>query len=72
MRITSEIAVGRPASEAFDLLTNFERNTEWQKGMRSCVLTSDPLMRIMVERSVRQDYAGLKALLAAGGSAHGT
>ncbi|MFW2380445.1 MAG: SRPBCC family protein [Acidimicrobiales bacterium] len=37
----SEIAINRPAVEVFDVVADMGRNTEWQKGMKSCVWTSD-------------------------------
>ena len=41
MRTTSEVEVKRPADEVFEVVADMSRNPEWQKGMTSCVWTSD-------------------------------
>lgn len=45
IQVTASVEVDRAASEAFAVLADFERNTQWQKGMRSCRWTSDPPLR---------------------------
>jgi hypothetical protein len=39
---TTSIEIARPADVVFDVIADMSRNTEWQKGMRSCRWTSDP------------------------------
>ena len=34
------------APEAFEVISDFERNPSWQKGMRSCRWTTDPPLRV--------------------------
>ncbi len=38
--------IDAPPSAVFEVLSNFERNPDWQKGMRSCRWTSDPPLRV--------------------------
>ncbi len=35
-----------PPSEVFAVVSDFERNPTWQKGMRSCRWTTDPPLRV--------------------------
>ncbi len=41
MHTTSEVIVNRSAADVFDVVADMSRNPEWQKGMKSCVWTSD-------------------------------
>ena len=38
--------IDAPATDVFDLLSDFERNPTWQKGMRSCRWTTEPPLRV--------------------------
>ncbi len=38
-------SIDAPPSAVFELLSDFERNPTWQKGMRSCRWTTDPPVR---------------------------
>jgi uncharacterized membrane protein len=40
IRLTTTI--GRPATQVFDFVSDFENNPRWQRGMRSCRWTSPP------------------------------
>jgi uncharacterized membrane protein len=42
----SSLEIDRPAAEVFDVVADFSRNPEWQKGMRSAVWTSEPPTRV--------------------------
>lgn len=42
MEIHASVEIDRPAREVFTVLADFERNPEWQQGMRSARWTSDP------------------------------
>lgn len=44
LRTTIEIA--RPADVVFEYIADMSNNPKWQKGMQTCVWTSDPPLRI--------------------------
>ena len=44
--VTATINIDRPAPVAFALVSDFERNPEWQRGMVSCTFTTDPPLRV--------------------------
>jgi hypothetical protein len=46
MRLRSSLEVSRPAVEVFDVVSDFTRNPEWQRGMKSAAWTTDPPIRI--------------------------
>lgn len=46
MRMRSSIEIEQPAHDVFAVVSDFSRNPEWQRGMRSAVWTSDPPVRV--------------------------
>ena len=38
--------IDRPADEVFAVISDFSRNPEWQKGMKSAIWTSEPPTRV--------------------------
>lgn len=42
MRMRSSIEIDRPAGEVFEVISDFSRNPEWQRGMKSATWTSEP------------------------------
>ena len=44
--ITSSLAIAAPAPAVWDIISDFSRNPEWQKGMDSCVWLTDPPLRV--------------------------
>lgn len=42
MRLRSSLEVSRPAGEVFDVVSDFSRNPEWQRGMKSAKWTTGP------------------------------
>lgn len=45
MNLRSSVEIERPAPEVFAVVSDFSRNPEWQRGMRSAVWTSPPPLR---------------------------
>ncbi|MGI9611061.1 MAG: SRPBCC family protein [Acidimicrobiia bacterium] len=41
METISEIVIDRATRDVFEVVADMSRNTEWQKGMKSCVWTSE-------------------------------
>lgn len=46
MWLSSQIEIARPVEDVFGLISDFSRNPEWQKGMRSARWTSEPPLRV--------------------------
>lgn len=46
MRLTSSVEIDRPPEEVFAVISDFSRNPEWQKGMKSARWTSEPPARV--------------------------
>ena len=46
MRTTASIEISRPAADVFDFISDFERNPDWQGGMRECTWTSEKPLAI--------------------------
>ena len=44
--VAVDIMIDRPAAEVFAYLSDFGKNSIWQRGMRECRFTSDPPLRI--------------------------
>ncbi len=42
METTTQITIERPADLVFAVVADMARNPEWQRGMKSCVWTSEP------------------------------
>lgn len=42
IEVTSDIEVGCDPATAFAVIADMSRNPEWQRGMKSCVWTTDP------------------------------
>lgn len=46
MKLDSSIEIDRPADETFAVISDFSRNPEWQRGMKSARWTSEPPIRV--------------------------
>jgi len=46
MKLVSAVEIDRPADEVFAVISDFSRNPEWQRGMRSARWTSEPPLRV--------------------------
>lgn len=46
MKLTSSVEIDRPPEEVFAVISDFSRNPEWQKGMKSAHWTSEPPARV--------------------------
>jgi uncharacterized membrane protein len=46
MKLTSSLDIDRPSEEVFAVISDFSRNPEWQRGMRSARWTNDPPTRV--------------------------
>ena len=46
IEVTSDIDVACDPAVAFALIADMSRNPEWQQGMKSCVWTTDPPIRV--------------------------
>lgn len=46
MKLSSSVEIDRPAAEVFAVISDFSRNPEWQRGMRSAHWTSEPPIRV--------------------------
>lgn len=44
--MTASVEIARPAAEVFDYVADAANNPAWQGGMRSCVWTSEPPLRV--------------------------
>lgn len=42
MKLSSSVVIERPAEEVFAVVSDFSRNPEWQRGMKSARWTSEP------------------------------
>lgn len=42
MKLASTVEIDRPADEVFAVISDFSRNPEWQRGMKSAHWTTDP------------------------------
>ena len=62
IEVTASVDVDRSAQDAFGVLADFERNTEWQKGMQSCRWTSDPPLRLGSTYDQEASFLGRKIL----------
>ena len=50
------------AAEAFAVVADFSRNTQWQQGMQSCVFTSDPPLGLGSTCDQEAPFLGRKIL----------
>lgn len=46
MKLTSSVEIDRPPEEVFAVISDFSRNPEWQKGMKSARWTSESPARV--------------------------
>lgn len=46
MKLDSTIEIHRPADEVFAVVSDFSRNPEWQRGMKSARWTTEPPTRV--------------------------
>lgn len=46
MKLDSTIEIHRPADEVFAVISDFSRNPEWQRGMKSARWTTEPPTRV--------------------------
>jgi uncharacterized membrane protein len=46
VKLTSSVEIDRPPEEVFAVISDFSRNPEWQKGMKSARWTSEPPARV--------------------------
>lgn len=46
MKLSSTLDIDRPSGEVFAVISDFSRNPEWQRGMKSAYWTSDPPIRV--------------------------
>lgn len=44
--ITSSVAIDAPAADTWEVVADFARNPEWQRGMRKCSWLTDPPTRV--------------------------
>lgn len=58
MDLVTAVEIDCPASEAFDLISDFTRNPEWQSGMQSAQWTSEPPLRIGSTYDQRARFVG--------------
>ena len=46
METTTRIIIERPADLVFEVVADMSRNPEWQRGMKSCIWTSEAPIRV--------------------------
>ena len=46
LEVVVQQTIRRPAADVFDYIADMSNNTTWQKGMQSCVWTSEPPLRL--------------------------
>ena len=60
LEVTAQQAIRRPAAEVFDYLADMSNNPKWQKGMQSCVWTSDPPLKLGSTYDQEASFLGKK------------
>ena len=46
MKLVSSVVIDRPDEEVFAVISDFSRNPEWQRGMRSAQWTTEPPIQV--------------------------
>ena len=53
-----DIVIDRPAADVFAVLSDVTQNPTWQNGMKSCVWTTEPPLRIGSRYEQKAQFAG--------------
>ncbi|MEL7156942.1 MAG: SRPBCC family protein [Actinomycetota bacterium] len=62
IEVQAEIDIDRPPAEVFAFLADMSNNPRWQKGMRRCIWTSDPPLRLGSTYNQEASFLGRRIL----------
>lgn len=60
LEVATQQTVRRSASDVFDFIADMSNNPQWQKGMQSCVWTSEPPLRFGSTYDQKAKFLGKK------------
>lgn len=72
MRMSSVVEIERPTDEVFAVISDFSRNPEWQRGMKSAHWTTEPPLRVGSKYDQVASFLGREVITSFEVTAHET